>query len=141
MGNSARVVGTQSGPGSRVKSGGAKVETLERRELFAAAPPLDPVPAVVDPAVTTQPGLTGNYFGTTDLNASPVLTRVDPSVNFNWKKGSPDAAITAVDGFAVRWSGRVQAKYSETYTFSIKADEGVRLSLGGALVIDTMTNK
>src|SRR4051812_19574635 len=115
MGSSARVVGTQSGPGCSVAAVRPTIEALERRELLAAAPPVNPVPAVIDPGVQTQPGLTGNYFGTTDLNASPLLTRVDPSVNFNWKKGSPDAAITAVDGFSVRWTGRVQAKFSETY--------------------------
>src|SRR5690349_15603359 len=101
MGSSARVVGTQTGPGYGVTSVWARIETLEGRQLLAAAPPIEPVAAVIDPAVTTQPGLTGNYFGTSDLNAAPVLTRVDAAVNFNWKKGSPDAAITAVDGFAV----------------------------------------
>lgn len=38
--------------------------------------------------------------------------------------------------FSVRWSGFVQPKYSETYTFSVVADDGVRLWVNGQIVID-----
>jgi hypothetical protein len=45
------------------------------------------------------------------------ITRVDPQVNFNWGDGSPDAAI-ARDTFSARWTGEVQAQYSQSYTFT-----------------------
>lgn len=38
--------------------------------------------------------------------------------------------------FSVRWSGFVQPKYSETYTFSAIADDGVRLWVNGQNLID-----
>lgn len=38
--------------------------------------------------------------------------------------------------FSVRWSGLVQPKYSETYTFSVLADDGVRLWVNGQNLID-----
>jgi hypothetical protein len=85
----------------------------------------------VDPNGT---GLRGTYFGDETLT-SQQLTRVDPVVNFNWGTGSPDPAIDS-DHFGVRWSGQVQAKYSQAYTFTVKADDGVRLWVNGQLLID-----
>jgi hypothetical protein len=63
------------------------------------------------------------------------ITRVDPQVNFNWGDGSPDAAI-ARDTFSARWTGEVQAQYSQSYTFYARADDGVRLWVDGKLLID-----
>lgn len=42
--------------------------------------------------------------------------------------------------FSVRWSGFVQPKYSETYTFSVVADDGVRLWVNGQNLIDRWEN-
>jgi hypothetical protein len=36
----------------------------------------------------------------------------------------------------VRWSGQVQAQYSQTYTFYARVNDGVRLWVGGKLLID-----
>jgi hypothetical protein len=79
-------------------------------------------------------GLTGAYFSDDSLG-NAVLTRVDSTVNFNWADGSPDASIDA-DYFSARWTGQVQAKFSEDYIFSVNADDGVRLWVNGNLVID-----
>jgi len=66
----------------------------------------------------------------------PVLTRIDPEINFNWgDPGSPDPCI-AVDYFASRWSGAVEAGWTETYVFNARTDDGVRLWIGGELVVD-----
>ena len=40
------------------------------------------------------------------------------------------------DTFSVRWTGQVQAQYSQTYTFHVLADDGVRLWVNGRLLID-----
>src|SRR5690606_41671999 len=40
------------------------------------------------------------------------------------------------DTFSVRWSGQVLAQYSETYSFYVTADDGVRLWVDGKLIID-----
>ena len=61
-----------------------------------------------------------------DLRQPVGPARVDPTVNFNWGIGSPDPAVGA-DQFSARWTGQVQAKYSQAYTFTVKADDGVRL--------------
>ncbi len=79
-------------------------------------------------------GLTGQYFGATDLSALRI-TRTDAGVDFNWGNGAPSTALSA-DRFSVRWTGRVTPRYSETYTFSVQADDGMRLWVDGRLVVD-----
>jgi hypothetical protein len=79
-------------------------------------------------------GLTGTYFSDESLG-NAVLTRIDPNVNFNWADGSPDPSIDA-DHFSVRWTGQVQPRFSEDYTFTVNADDGVRLWVNGQLLID-----
>ncbi len=80
-------------------------------------------------------GLKGEYFNNINLSGTPALTRTDPTVNFSWGNGSPDPALPS-DNFSVRWSGQVQAQFSETYTFYATTDDGVRLWVNGALMID-----
>ncbi|MBC5839089.1 PA14 domain-containing protein [Flavobacterium muglaense] len=84
-------------------------------------------------------GLTGDYFSNMALTGTPTLTRTDVSVNYDWGGGSPDSSIPA-DGFSVRWSGQVQARYSETYTFSTISDDGVRLWVNGVQIINNWTD-
>ena len=67
---------------------------------------------------------------------SPVLTRTDATVDFDWGGGSPDASISS-DHFSARWTGQVQPQFSETYTFYTNTDDGVRLWVDGKLLIDT----
>jgi len=66
----------------------------------------DDVSVVVTPVAAN--GLTGRYFndpssGTTRFTTL-VLTRVDPTVNFNWAAGGPGGGVT-VNNFSVRWTG------------------------------------
>ena len=79
-------------------------------------------------------GLAATYYNNMDFTGTTV-TRVDPRVSFNWDNGSPDAAI-APDSFSARWTGQVQAQYSQTYTFYARADDGVRLWVNGQLLVD-----
>lgn len=83
-------------------------------------------------------GLAAQYFDTAALS-TPVLTRIDTEVNFDWGEGSPDAAIHP-DTFSVRWTGRVQPLYSEHYTFSVNADDGFRLWIDGQLIAGNWTS-
>jgi hypothetical protein len=82
----------------------------------------------------TIPGLKVDYFARTDLT-QPVFTRTDPAIDFNWGQGSPSRAVPT-DSFSARWSGQLQAKFSETYTFHLVSDDGVRLWVNGQLLID-----
>lgn len=79
-------------------------------------------------------GLKGEYFAGKDFR-SLKLTRTDATVNFDWGSKSPATEIAA-DDFAVRWTGKIRPKYSETYTFSTTSDDGVRLWVNGVQLIN-----
>jgi hypothetical protein len=83
-------------------------------------------------------GLVGQYYDNRDFTAWK-LARLDAGVDFNFGNASPHASIAA-DTFAVRWSGFVEARHSEAYTFSTVSDEGVRLWVDDQLVIDHWAN-
>lgn len=70
-----------------------------------------------------------------DFTTTPVLSRVDTTVDFNWGTGSPGTGVP-VDGFAARWSGTVIPTATETYTFYTSTDDGIRLWVNNTLIID-----
>jgi len=84
--------------------------------------------------VGTGTGLSATYFDNRDFTGASV-TRRDRTVLFDWAGGSPAASIGA-DTFSARWTGDVQAQFSETYTFHLRGDDGIRLWVGGQLLID-----
>ncbi len=87
----------------------------------------------------SEAGLRGEYFlGLTPGAAAPLLVRTDPVIAFDWGVGSPDPAIPA-DGFSARWTGYLTAPYSETFTFVVPSDNGVRVWLNNELVLDKWT--
>lgn len=91
--------------------------------------------AVTLPAVThANGGWYAEYFPNRDLAGAPAVVRTDASVDFDWGGGSPDPLIPA-DNFSARWT---QSLYFDEglYEFTVTADDGVRLFVNGALVID-----
>ncbi len=84
-------------------------------------------------------GLQADYYNNLDFTA-PVLSRVDPIVDFNWGSDAPDGSM-GPDEFSIRWNGRVLSDYSETYTFFTYTDDGVRLWVDGQLLIDYWVNQ
>jgi YD repeat-containing protein len=86
------------------------------------------------PGGSTGGGLQGDYFNNTTLSGAPALTRTDSTVDFTWS-GSPGAGIPS-DNFAVRWTGQVQAQFSEQYELCTLTDDGARLWINGLPVVD-----
>jgi hypothetical protein len=69
-----------------------------------------------------------------------VLNRTDPRIDFDWgDPGSPDASV-GEDNFSVRWTGEVEAAFTETYTFYTNSDDGVRLWVDGQQLVDNWTD-
>src|SRR5688572_18911142 len=79
-------------------------------------------------------GLTGEYFDNDDLT-NLKLTRTDETVNFYWRRKSPDASIEK-NTFSVRWTGQVEAEHTERYTFITSTNNGVRLWVNGEQLVD-----
>lgn len=88
-------------------------------------------------AAGTGTGLQGEYFagpGFSDLK----LTRIDPQIAFDWKA---DRAVPgqSPDGWSVRWTGQIESRFSEKYTFIVASDDGARLWVNGELLVNAWT--
>lgn len=87
-------------------------------------------------------GLWAEYFDwrTTALDfgeAVPILQRVDPLIDFADFTGGVDVFnVGQTDQFMARWTGFVQAEFSEPYEFCILSDDGARLWIDGVAVVD-----
>ncbi|GEM_PF-3050972 len=88
------------------------------------------------PSVTPVPenGLNGIYYNNINFTGSSI-TRIDPTIDFNWNTGSPNPAI-APNTFSARWTGFIVPKYTQRYTFYAYTDDGVRLYIDNVLIID-----
>jgi hypothetical protein len=63
-----------------------------------------------------------------------VMSRIDPSVNFNWGTGSPDPNIN-VDNFSCKWVGHVECPIDANYTFLTETDDGSRVFIDGVQIL------
>jgi cell division septation protein DedD len=76
----------------------------------------------------------GEYWNNPHLGGGPALVRNDPKIDFNWGRGAPDSRLPA-DDFSARWS-RTMTFDEGRYRFNAQVDDGLRLYLDGALLID-----
>ncbi|HKQ77387.1 MAG TPA: glycoside hydrolase family 9 protein [Blastocatellia bacterium] len=102
-------------------------------------PPPPPPPPPMSPPGNGD-GLRGTFFQGTALAGAPLLTRVDPTVNFNWAGGSPAPGVVPADQFSVRWEGQVEARSNELYTFHVTHDDGARLWVNDQQIINNWTD-
>ena len=101
--------------------------------------PLPPTPLPdSDAEIGDGSGLKGEYY--LGLNFDQYqFTRADPNVDFVWATDanpSPNPRLPRGSDYSVRWTGKVQPRYSETYTIFAAADDGVRVWIDHKLLID-----
>ena len=86
-----------------------------------------------------QPGTNGHGLSTEIYQGKPYLTdlaqrRTDARIDFNW--GMTKAVAQGVNRvFSMRWTGKIQPRYSEAYTFDSQEDDGLKLWVDGRLLI------
>jgi beta-glucosidase len=109
---------------------------------YAVGAPLTESRAVSIPAAylrtaesNGKPGLTAEYFSNPSLSGSPVVTRVDPSLDFVWNNISPAPGVP-VENFSVRWSGVLVPAVDGDYRLGATADGGYRFYFDGKLLLD-----
>jgi PA14 domain len=90
----------------------------------------DPPPPPPPPA---EP-FTAEYFDNSTLSGDPVLTRNDDAVDFDWGEGAP-GFVVPLDRFSARWT-RTKSYAAGTYRFSVTGDDGIRVLVDGAQVVD-----
>jgi uncharacterized protein YraI len=74
------------------------------------------------------------YFNNRDLAGSPTAIVSESNPSHNWGTGSPIASIGA-DNFSARWVS-TQNLTAGAYRLTARADDGVRVYVNGALVIN-----
>ena len=85
-------------------------------------------------------GIKGEYFQGMSPVGNPAVTRTDPQIDFNWgDPGGPDPSV-GDDNFSARWTGQVEAVFTETYTFYTNSDDGVRLWVDGKQLVNNWTD-
>ncbi len=87
---------------------------------------------IVCPGPATN-AFTGCYYADKNFT-NLVMTRIDPTMNFDWGTGSPDPKMPS-DNFSAVWQGNFSFN-AGNYTFTATADDGVRVFVDGIPVID-----
>jgi hypothetical protein len=77
----------------------------------------------------------GHYFNNRTVTGTPILVRNEPAINFNWGTSSPVTSVVSADNFSARWTASLNL-IPGRYRFAVTADDGVRLWLNNALMLD-----
>jgi hypothetical protein len=85
-------------------------------------------------------GLKGEYYNNRWLQADGLVqTRIDPMIYFSWSK-EDSLTPTGKDYISIRWTGFILPSFTEQFTFTIEANDGVRLWVNNELLIDAFDN-
>lgn len=98
-------------------------------EAARVAAPSSPPP--VGPAFETK-----FYRGATFNEL--IASRRDSTISFKWERAPADGVPT--DFFSARWDGRLNIGEAGKYTFFLTSDDGSRLFIDDALVVDNWGN-
>ncbi|NLD74502.1 MAG: hypothetical protein GX649_17515, partial [Chloroflexi bacterium] len=97
-----------------------------------ASPTATPVPTWT-PAPAPTDHWRAEYYANHQLLGIPAVVARENSVNHTWGYGAPSGVPE--DHFSARWTRRIHFEDGQ-YDFRLEADDGVRLWVGGMLIID-----
>jgi outer membrane protein OmpA-like peptidoglycan-associated protein len=83
---------------------------------------------------TAQPGLRGDYFDGQNFDRY-VTSRTDNRIDFSWNDTPPVKGIDP-HNCTIKWTGFLVAPETGSYIFSAKVDDGIRVFLNEAAIID-----
>ena len=92
------------------------------------------VPSVHPPKRTTGNGLKGNYFSGYAFNKL-AGSRIDPTINAFYDGHKPPMSGVTPQVFSISWSGQLLAPVTGRYMFTAIADDGIRVTLGGEVIL------
>jgi hypothetical protein len=76
----------------------------------------------------------GEYYPNVALTG-PATCRNDAAVNFSWAGAGPGVGTIPADNFSARWTRTVNFT-AGSHNFTLGSDDGSRLYIDGALLID-----
>lgn len=82
-------------------------------------------------------GAKAEYFNGMQLGGTPVLTRIEPTINVN---AAAEVVAGLSDALSARWTANLEVPFTGTYTLITTTDDGVKLWLDGRLIIDNWTD-
>jgi beta-glucosidase len=94
--------------------------------------PVEPVNSSFLSTDDGRPGLKAEFFSTADFSGTPVLTRVDPELNYDFDRA---AVLPSVPNFAVRWTGALTPTHTGPYLIGLDSRSG-RVWIDGKLVVN-----
>jgi beta-glucosidase len=107
-------------------------------ELADGAPQLEVIPSThLRPAdaAANETGLTADYYDNSKFEGEPVLSRVDPTIDFIWKDTTPLTGQWG-DSFAVRWTGFLVSPTSGAYKLGVSGFSKYNLYLDDELIAE-----
>jgi beta-glucosidase len=126
-------------------------QRLSGRILYAQGSPyVEGIPVPVPETVfsvssngRSEPGLKAEYFNGVELKGTPVLSRVDRHIDFDWNAAPPVEGVSD-KSFSVRWTGAIKAPAPGKISFSFTLShcypcddaETIKVFLDGKLISD-----
>ncbi len=86
-------------------------------------------------STSQENGLYGEYFNNKELSGTPVATRIDKRIGFEWTAGCDLDKVNKND-FSVRWTGEIRPTQTGTYDLIVSGDDGFSLYINNTKVID-----
>ncbi|HEV3027754.1 MAG TPA: PA14 domain-containing protein [Planctomycetota bacterium] len=105
--------------------------------LWRGNPSLISTPAALPRPVLR--GLRAQYYRGAELRG-PAVDRIDSTVDFFWPAGQPPLEAPR-DLYSVRWTGKLTPKVSDRTTLHARYDDGIRVWIGGKLILDDWTGR
>ena len=81
----------------------------------------------------------GSYYPTPDFSGSPLLSRIDAQINFNYGTGGPPGTGLPADNFSIRWTSQ-QVFTAGVYTFTATAETGMRVLIDNVVIFDRLAS-
>jgi len=102
-------------------------------DLADGFPVLEVVPSTVLSS-DGRPGLRAEYFGTRAMDAAPIATTADTTLDVNWAEAAPRADMKP-DDFGVRWTTTFTPTRSGTYRLGLTGSMKYQLALDDSVVV------
>jgi beta-glucosidase len=80
-------------------------------------------------------GLKAEYFSEKEPKGTPLLTRTDTKLDFDWQGGKGIEGITSKK-FSIRWTGVIKPSKSTFYNFILTSNGGYKMTLNGKVLFD-----
>ncbi|MBD0726002.1 glucan 1,4-alpha-glucosidase [Flavobacterium sp. L1I52] len=95
----------------------AKVLYAQGTDLAKGVPAMNAIPSICFQKEDGTQGLTGEYYDNLEWNGTPLFTRTDDNVDFQWDINTPDSRLK-MGNYSVKWTGYLIPQKTGNYQIS-----------------------